>query len=91
MRARGIIVARFSFDSFLCVECHSCEVACKQWHEVPAGQPGFRVITVEESGEFPDTQVKIRTSVAKGCDLCRGEGGFPHCASACPTGALRFE
>lgn len=84
-------MAKFLYDEHLCIECYACEVACRMWHDIPAGEDGYRVIKEEEEGIFPHVKRTFTTSVRKGCDLCRSTGGFPRCAATCPTQALRFE
>src|SRR5256712_8927152 len=31
----------FFTDTSLCIGCKACEVACKQWNQLPAKQPGW--------------------------------------------------
>lgn len=57
----------FYFDQSRCSNCLTCVVACKDWHNIPAG-PIFwrRVITVEE-GEFPDVDVSFLSTSCYHC------------------------
>ena len=63
-----------------CVNCHACEVACKQVHDTPAGVRWRRVIDTW-GGDFPDVS---RTFVSLSCMHC----GNPACEAVCPTGAI---
>src|SRR5438067_2394951 len=76
----------FFTDTSVCIGCKACEVACKQWNDLPA-----------DGAEFPraaDTaQVDVADSVRKMgdwvfmsdvCKHCTNAG----CLDACPTGAL---
>lgn len=71
----------FYFDQTRCTGCYSCGVACKDWHNIPAGSANWtRVITIEK-GKYPDLFV---TSLTTGCYHC----AEPACVSACPVGAI---
>ena len=71
----------FSFDPTLCIKCWACEIACKQWNDIPASQPGRRRVFELVSGTFP--QVK-RTFISLGCFHCEDAP----CVRVCPSGAL---
>ena len=70
----------FYFDADRCVQCHTCEVACKAAHGVELGVSWRKVIEIWE-GEFPHVS---RTFVSLSCLHC----AEPPCESACPTGAI---
>jgi len=71
----------FYFDQTRCTGCCTCVVACKDWHDVPAGPASWRrVITIEE-GEFPNLSVAFLTTSCYHCDQ-------PACISACPAEAI---
>jgi len=71
----------FYFDQTRCIGCETCVVACKDWHDIPAGQGGWRrVITIEE-GRYPKVFV---AHLSTACHHCAD----PPCVSDCPTGAL---
>lgn len=74
-----------------CVGCFTCEVACKQEHNLPAGDKWIRVSTIgpyEIQGEKRMDFVPLATGR---CDLCArraAKGEQPFCVRTCPTGAL---
>ena len=71
----------FYFDQSLCVNCYACVVACKDWHDVPAGPASFiRMVTIEK-GKYPDVSVH---HIFVSCYHCVE----PVCVSACPIGAI---
>jgi anaerobic dimethyl sulfoxide reductase subunit B len=71
----------FSFDSGRCIQCWSCEVACKQWHAIKAGTIKLRRVEEVTSGVFPDVK---RTFKSISCLHC----AEPACLAACPQGAI---
>jgi anaerobic dimethyl sulfoxide reductase subunit B (iron-sulfur subunit) len=70
-----------SFEADNCLKCWSCEVACKQWHEIKAGGIKLRKVLEVTSGTFPEVK---RTFLSVSCRQC----ARPPCAAACPTGAI---
>lgn len=71
----------FYFDQTRCIGCFTCVVACKDWHDVPAGPSSWLRILTLEKGKYPDLFVTfLRTS----CYHCLE----PACVSACPAGAI---
>jgi len=71
----------FYFDQTQCTGCYTCVVACKDWHDVPAGPASWRrVITIEE-GEFPNLFVAF---LATSCCHC----AQPACIGVCPEQAI---
>lgn len=71
----------FYFDQTRCTGCLTCGVACKDWHDIPAGPVKWRVIKPIEKGVFPEPFVAY---LAESCYHC----GSPGCADACPVGAI---
>ncbi len=71
----------FYFDQSRCSGCYTCVVACKDWHDIPAGPVFWRRVTSTEKGRFPDLSVSF-LSIA--CFHCVK----PSCAEACPAGAI---
>jgi anaerobic dimethyl sulfoxide reductase subunit B (iron-sulfur subunit) len=70
----------FFYDVSRCVQCHTCEVACKSVHNIEPGIHRRRVIETW-SGEFPDV---TRTFFSLACMHC----AKPACVEVCPTGAI---
>lgn len=71
----------FYFDQGLCINCCACVVACKDWHDVPAGPASYiRIITLEK-GKYPDVSVH---SMFASCYHCAD----PACVPECPAGAI---
>ncbi|UCC59478.1 MAG: 4Fe-4S dicluster domain-containing protein, partial [Dehalococcoidia bacterium] len=71
----------FYFDQTRCTGCYTCIVACKDWHDVPAGPASWRRVATIEEGEFPDLFVAFYTSSCYHC-------AEPACVAACPAGAI---
>ena len=71
----------FYFDQSRCIGCYTCVVACKDWHDIPAG-PAFwrRVITIER-GKYPDLSVAFLSTACYHCTE-------PACVKACPVDAI---
>ena len=71
----------FHFNQTRCTGCYTCVVACKNWHDVPAGPASWiRVITIER-GKYPDPLVAHLLSPCYHC-------AEPNCVSACPVNAI---
>jgi len=71
----------FYFDQTRCTSCYACVVACKDWHDVPAGPASWRRVTTLEWGKFPNVFV---ASLASSCYHC----AVPLCAIVCPAEAI---
>jgi anaerobic dimethyl sulfoxide reductase subunit B (iron-sulfur subunit) len=70
----------FYFDADRCVQCRTCEVACKSVRNVKPGTKWRRVIEIW-GGAYPNV---TRTFFSMACMHC----GKPACVEACPTGAI---
>lgn len=75
-----------------CTGCHSCEVACKQEHNYPAGKWGTKVIEMVTEGAE-----KIRIDyihfVTEFCDLCAArtkDGEEPACVKHCQAKCMYY-
>jgi anaerobic dimethyl sulfoxide reductase subunit B len=68
------------FDESRCVECRTCETACKSARNV---EPGVQLIRVTGTwkGNYPDVALSFFTLFCMHC-------AKPACAEACPTGAI---
>jgi len=76
-----IVQLAFHFNQARCTGCYTCVVACKNWHDVPAGPASWiRVITIER-GRYPDPLVAHLTSPCYHC-------AEPICVSICPVNAI---
>ncbi len=63
-----------------CIGCRSCEIACKDKNDLPAG-PRLRRVMYVEGGSFPEVYAyKLNMS----CNHC----AEPACLPACPSGAI---
>lgn len=71
----------FYFDQQRCTGCHTCVVACKQWHGIPAGPASWRRVSTIETGKFPEVWVG---HLSLSCCHCLE----PACVSACPASAI---
>jgi anaerobic dimethyl sulfoxide reductase subunit B len=69
------------FDQTRCTGCFTCIVACKDWHDVPAGPASWNRVFSIEKGKYPNLfAAYLRTS----CYHCAD----PACLAACPAGAI---
>jgi anaerobic dimethyl sulfoxide reductase subunit B (iron-sulfur subunit) len=71
----------FYFDADRCVQCRTCEVACKSTHNIEPGVKWRRVVETW-GGDYPNV---TRTFFSLACMHC----GKPACVEVCPTGAIR--
>lgn len=71
----------FYFDQTRCTGCYTCVVACKDWHDVPAGPASWMRVTTIEEGKYPNPFVAF---LAIPCYHC----AEPACVEACPAGAI---
>jgi formate dehydrogenase iron-sulfur subunit len=93
----------FLTDTTLCIGCKACEVACKEWNNLPAevggltghsydntGQLGahtWRHVTFKEKGTRQGEMPPFQSSWLMMSDVCKHCDPAP-CLEACPTGAL---
>jgi anaerobic dimethyl sulfoxide reductase subunit B len=71
----------FYFDSERCIDCKSCEVACKQWKGIKAGKVKLRRVEEKTEGKFPDVK---RHFYSISCRHC----AKPGCVEVCPVKAI---
>ena len=45
----------FYFDQTRCTGCGACQVACKDWNDIPAGPVKWMRVLYTEKGEYPET------------------------------------
>ena len=93
----------FFTDTSVCIGCKACEVACKEWNDVPEDGLTFTGHSYDNTGDLgADTwrhvefveQRKPATSVEEGglrwlmaSDVCK-HCTHAACLEVCPTGAL---
>jgi anaerobic dimethyl sulfoxide reductase subunit B len=71
----------FYFDQTRCVNCFTCAVACKDWHDIPAGPASWRRVFTIEKGKYPKPFVAFLTTSCYHC-------ARPLCAEVCPVDAI---
>jgi len=71
----------FYFDQSRCAGCHACRIACKDWHDVPAGPASFMRINYHEEGPFPNVFACYLISPCYHCEE-------PVCSFVCPNEAI---
>lgn len=64
-----------------CMGCFSCVVACKDWHDVPAGPASWIRIKTIEKGRYPHLFVAFLPLTCNHCSQ-------PACVSVCPAEAI---
>jgi formate dehydrogenase iron-sulfur subunit len=91
----------FFTDTSLCIGCKACEVACKEWNEVPEDGLDFRAMSFDNTGHLgseswrhvafveqataDDTPGDLRWLMSS--DVCK-HCTHAACLDVCPTGAL---
>ena len=81
IRRVRIVQLAFHFNQSRCTGCYTCAIACKNWHDVPAGPASWlRVITIE-GGKYPVPVVNHLISLCYHC-------AEPACLSVCPVTAI---
>jgi anaerobic dimethyl sulfoxide reductase subunit B (iron-sulfur subunit) len=71
----------FYFDQTRCIGCFTCVVACRDWHDVPAGPASWLRMKTIEKGTYPDLFVAFLPVMCYHCQQ-------PACIPACPAGAI---
>ena len=71
----------FYIDQSRCVGCYTCVIACKDWHDIPAGPASWRWVTTIEKGKYPKLFVAF---FSLSCLHC----AQPTCIPACPANAI---
>jgi formate dehydrogenase iron-sulfur subunit len=92
----------FFTDTSLCIGCKACEVACKEWNEVPEDGLDFLGMSMDNTGglgadtwrhvAFVEQQVQVQDA-AEGLRWLMASDVCKHCTHAaclevCPTGSL---
>ena len=71
----------FYFDQTRCTGCFTCAVACKDWHDLPAGSANWLRVQSIEKGTFPHPFVAYLFTPCYHCEK-------PACVDICPADAL---
>lgn len=71
----------FYFNQTRCIGCHTCAVACKDWHDHQDGGINWMQIKTIEKGVFPHLFLAF---AAIPCYQCES----PVCMAVCPAGAI---
>jgi Fe-S-cluster-containing dehydrogenase component len=79
-------------DYEYCTGCHTCEVACKQEHNYPAGKWGIKVTeyTLETFNKVAIDYIPFPTDL---CDLCATrtkDGQQPSCVKHCQSSCMVY-
>lgn len=94
MTVKGLLV---NYD--YCTGCHSCEVACKKYLDLPEGEFGIKL---SETGPYEYSEKPRGTEkwewtwlpvVTKACNLCADrveKGKMPMCVQHCQAWCLYF-
>jgi len=69
----------FFVDTTKCINCKTCEIACKDFNDSEVGRR-IRKVRTFEGGEFPSV---FAYNVSMSCNHCEN----PACVSGCPAGA----
>ena len=93
----------FFTDTSVCIGCKACEVACKEWNQLPATQKGFLGDSLDNTGsldgrnwrhvKFIDNVPDETLGVGNGkafllmSDVCK-HCTHASCMDVCPTGAI---
>ncbi len=70
----------FYYDAGRCIQCRTCEVACKNTHDIEPGVKWRRVVETWD-GKYPNVTRNFFSLACMHCDK-------PACAAVCPTGAI---
>ncbi len=74
-----------------CIGCLTCEVACKQEHNLAEGEKWIHVETIGPHQVNGVLSMDFVPQATDGCDLCISRisvGKRPSCVEVCPTQAL---
>ena len=89
MTRYGILI-----DYEFCTGCHSCEMACKQEHNLPTGKWGIKLAQIGpweiEKDRWEYTFIPVPTEL---CDLCServANGKEPTCVHHCQAAVMEF-
>ena len=64
-----------------CIGCYACVVACKDWHNIPAGPASWLRVKTIEKGKYPELFVAFLPMLCYHCEN-------PACLSVCLVDAI---
>jgi formate dehydrogenase iron-sulfur subunit len=91
----------FFTDTTLCIGCKACEVACKQWNQLPSDGFRFTGFSYDNTAALSDTTWRhvafveqferpgLPERMLMMSDVCKHCEQAP-CLEACPTGSLVY-
>ncbi|HZL34114.1 MAG TPA: 4Fe-4S dicluster domain-containing protein [Tepidisphaeraceae bacterium] len=89
----------FFTDTTLCIGCKACEVACKQWNQLPSDGFNFTGNSYDNTQQLSATtwrHVTFKEQIGESggrwlmmSDVCKHCESAP-CEQSCPTGALMY-
>ena len=89
MPTHGLLI-----DYDFCTGCHTCEIACKQEHNLPVGKWGIKVFEFGpmeiQSDKYLITYIPYPTDL---CDLCEErarKGKLPSCVKHCQANVMKY-
>ena len=71
----------FYFNQARCTGCFACSVACKDYHNTPAGPANWMQVKYREAGNFPNLFVSHQVTPCYHCEN-------PVCSFVCPNDAI---
>jgi NADPH-dependent glutamate synthase beta subunit-like oxidoreductase len=69
------------FNQTRCDGCYACAVACKDWHDIPAGPASWLRVSTHERGKFPNPFLAFKVNLCHHCT-------HAPCVVACPAEAI---
>jgi Fe-S-cluster-containing dehydrogenase component len=76
-----------------CTGCHTCEVACQQEHDFPAGKCGIKVTEYVYAANKKPVAIDYLPFPTELCDLCisrHQQGEQPACVKHCQSFCMKF-
>ena len=77
-----------------CTGCHSCEVACKQEHNIPVGKWGIKISEIGpwqiSKNKWQLSYIPVPTDL---CTLCKSrtkKGKLPACVHNCNAAVMKY-
>ena len=82
-------------DNYWCTGCHTCEIACRNEHNLPIGQYGIKMLVngpweLMEEGKWEHTYYPVITEY---CDFCAdrlARGEVPSCQFHCLARVIEY-